>query len=188
MQITRKSAVLALALGLGLAGSATLPAEYLGDVFVEPLGLVPPFDGAAVGLEWAIPSNQSLKLQVRANGRGDYPAPAEIRNTAAIEAGWRIFFSRDRQMRGFFLGPQVGVGVQNDTYYDANDTRVTASGTYLKGGIEFGHQWILGPGFVLTPALNGYFIPAYAVGSGRASENGRIYTGVALNLGWAFSR
>ena len=174
---------------LALAAAGRLHAEYRGDVYVDPLGLVAPFDGVALGLEWAIPYNESLKLQARVSGRGDYPAPADSRSVVGIEAGWRFFFKDAMTMQGFFLGPQVGIGLQSDTYTDLNGrTGTVASGTYVKAGMEFGHQWILGRGFVLTPAVNASFIPAYTVGQGRPSESGRFYGGLELNLGWAFER
>ena len=182
-----KSLALAILLTLGFAAGAR--AEYFGDVYVDPLGAIGPFDGVGVGFEFAIPRNASFRIQGRLNGRGDYPAPARSRSVQSLEAGLRFFFSDTRQMQGFFLGPLVGLGVQNDVYTDRNgNSEVTASGNYYKAGIEFGHQWILGPGFVLTPGITASFIPGFAVGSDRPSQEGRIYGGLELNLGWAFSR
>jgi outer membrane autotransporter protein len=106
-----------------------------------------------------------------------------------LEAGWRFFLGSGHDLRGFFLGPQIGVGIQNDTYTDVNGrTGTTASGTFYRAGLEFGHQWILGPGFVITPALTADFIPSYAVGAGRPAADGRIFGGIELNLGWAIPR
>ena len=185
--LTFFSLLLALALCLPAIG---LKAAYLGDIYVDPLGLVPPFDGATLGFEYAIPRNQSLKLQGRLSGRGDYPVPADDRSVAGIEAGWRLYFG-DHSMRGFFLGPQIGAALQTDTYSITDSSgkhAITATGTYLKAGLEFGHQWIFSRGFVLTPAVVGSFIPAYSVGTGRSPETGRIYAGIELNLGYAFER
>lgn len=174
---------------LGLAAATRLPADYWGDIYVDPLGLVHPFDGAAAGIEFAIPYNQSFKLQARFNGRGDYPAQADSRSVAGIEAGWRFYFYDALPMRGFFLGPQAGLGLQSDTYTDMNGkTGTVSTGTFYKIGLEIGHQWILGRGFVLTPGVTASYIPPYAVGTGRPSENGRFYSGLELNLGWAFKR